>query len=88
LPHVLNHVYDKVMIITICNMQSENIDAQCVMWRKLNKVMMAKHRVFSPYFKGFMVNSAQVNWNVMHIVYESNDLYVQLQDKERICSFH
>jgi hypothetical protein len=68
-------------------MQFENTNDQCVMWRKLNEVM-AKHGVPSPYFKGFMVNNAQVNWNVMHIVYESNDLYVQLQDKERTCSFH
>ncbi len=56
------------------------------MWRKLNKVM-AKHGVIFPQFKGFMANSAQVNWNVAHIVDAFGDPYVPLQDNEQTCSF-
>jgi hypothetical protein len=29
--------------------------------------------VFHPNFKGLMANSAQANWNVVHIVYGSSD---------------
>jgi hypothetical protein len=57
------------------------------MWRKLNKEM-AKHGVIFPWFKGFMANSAQTNWNVVHIAYTFGDPYVPLQDNEQTCSFH
>jgi hypothetical protein len=48
------------MTIAVCNMQSEDADAQIVLWKNLNDVM-ARHNIPEPKFKGFMANSAQVN---------------------------
>jgi hypothetical protein len=52
------------MTIAICDMQYEDIDVQCVMWCKLNK-MMVKNGVINPKFKEFMANITQANWNIM-----------------------
>jgi hypothetical protein len=41
------------------------------MWTKLRT--MFKHRYVEPNFKGFMADSAQANWNVVTIVYNSSD---------------
>jgi hypothetical protein len=45
-------------------MQSEDTEAECVMWRNLNK-LMANNGVPNPKFKGFMANNAKANWNVV-----------------------
>jgi predicted phage tail protein len=42
------------------------------MWRNLNKVM-ANNGVPNPNFKGFMANNTKANWNVVQIVYGSDD---------------
>jgi hypothetical protein len=55
------------------------------MWKKLNETML-KHRFPKPNFKGFMVNNAQANWNV--IIYGSKDSSIKMVDKERTCLFH
>jgi hypothetical protein len=34
---------------------------------------MANNGVPNPNFKGFMVNSTQANWNIVRIVYGSED---------------
>jgi hypothetical protein len=34
--HICDLVYCKVMMIAICDMQFEDIEAQCIMWKKLN----------------------------------------------------
>lgn len=41
-----------------------------------------------PNFKGFMANNAQANWNVVHIVYGSNDPNEPMINKECTCHFH
>jgi hypothetical protein len=43
--HVYDSFYYKVMMIAICDMQSKDTEAQCVMWQNLNKVMMANNGV-------------------------------------------
>jgi hypothetical protein len=58
--HVYNHVYCKVLIIVICDMQFEDSEAQWLVWTKLNETML-KHRFPKPNFKGFMANNAQIN---------------------------
>ncbi len=68
------------MIIAICDMQSEDTKAQCVMWRNLNEVM-ANNGVPNPNFKGFMVNIAKANWNVFQIVYGSGDASEPMVDR-------
>jgi hypothetical protein len=53
------HVYDlvyamiKVLTIAICDMQFESTKALCVMWTKLNHVMLM-FNLTNPNFKGFM----------------------------------
>jgi hypothetical protein len=85
--HVYNLVYCKVMIIVICDMQSEDIEAQQIMWTKLNETML-KHNFPKLNFKGFMADSTQANWNTIKIVYDSKDLYVKMVNKERTSLFY
>jgi hypothetical protein len=40
--HVYNVVYCKVMIIVVCDMQFEDMEAQCILWRKLNVAIEKK----------------------------------------------
>jgi hypothetical protein len=58
--HVYDPMYYKVFTIAICNMQSESIEAHCVVWTKLNH-MMFRFGLVNPYFKGFMVVTTQAN---------------------------
>jgi len=62
--YVYNPAYYKVMTIAIWDMQFEYREAQCLLWWKLNKVMSMKG-FSNRNFKGFMVNSAQANGNVI-----------------------
>ncbi len=55
--HVYDLVYCKVMFIAICDMQSEDNETQCILWRKLNATIM-KEGVVNPNFKGFMADNA------------------------------
>jgi hypothetical protein len=57
------------------------------MWTKLNVTMM-KHIFLKPNFKGFMANSAQVNWNAIKMVYGFGDAIIRMHDKEQTCLFH
>jgi len=85
--HVYGPTYCKVMTIAVCDMQSKDTKAQQVMWTKLNDTMQ-KHDFQKPNFKGFMVDSAQANWNAVRIVYGLGDLSMRMIDKEHICLFH
>jgi 6-phosphofructokinase len=58
--HMYDLIYCKVMTIMICDMQFEDMEAQCILWRKLN-IVAKKKRLGMPFFKGFMVDNAQVN---------------------------
>ncbi len=51
-------------------------------------VIILKKVVTNPNFKGFMATSAQANWNVVRIIYRSEDPIVKMIDKERTCIFH
>jgi hypothetical protein len=59
----------------------EYIGAQCILLKKLNAIVLKKG-VTNPNFKWFMVDSAQANWNVVHIVYGIRDCTVEMIDKE------
>jgi len=76
-----------VLAIVVCDMQSGDTKAQQLMWTKLNE-MMLKHGFLKPNFKGFMVDIAQTDWNVVIIVYGSKDPFVKMVDKECTCLFH
>jgi hypothetical protein len=45
---------------------------------------MLKFGLANPNFKGFMVDSAQANWNVVHIVYDFGDAFVKIVDKNKL----
>ena len=85
--HVYDSTYCRVMTIAVCDMQSEDVAAQSVVWKNLNAVM-ARHGVQSVNFKGFMADSAQANWNAVRIIYGSGDATEKMVDKERTCLFH
>lgn len=85
--HVYNSGYCKVITIEVCNMLLEDIEGQVIMWRCLNKVLETND-LPNPNFKGFMVNSTQVNWNGIQIVYGSDDSSLKMNNRERSCFFH
>ncbi len=79
--HVYNPMYCKVLIIAICDMQFKSIKVQCVMWTKLNHMMLMFH-LANPNFIRFMADNAHANWNVVRIVYGSGDAFMKMVDKE------
>jgi hypothetical protein len=70
-----------MMIITVCDMQFKDTEIQ------LNETML-KNKFPKPNFKGFMVDNAQINWNVVIIVYGLGDPYVKMVDMEHTYLFH
>jgi hypothetical protein len=58
--HVYDSTYYRLMTIAVCNMQSEDTTAQSVLWKNFN-VVLTRHGVPEPKFKGFMADSAQAN---------------------------
>ena len=85
--HVYDGTYQRVMTIACCDCQSEDNDAQVLLWHNLNHVM-ARHGIPKPHFKKFIGNSAQANWNVVKIVYGSGDPKFPIDGRERTCYFH
>ena len=85
--HVYDSQYCRVMTVAVCDMQSEDYEAQCVMWRCLNEVM-ARYGVLIVNFKGFMANSAGANWNAIRKIYGSGDPQTKMRDRERTCLLH
>ena len=85
--HVYDSHYKKVMTIAICNMQSEDTEVHVQFWRSLN-VVMSRHGVENPNFKGFMADSAMANWNVVCIVYGSGSADKVMENRERTCLLH
>ena len=51
--HIYDLQYYRVMTVAVCGMQSEDCEAQCFMWRCLNKVM-ARYGLMIVNFKEFM----------------------------------
>jgi hypothetical protein len=85
--HVYDSAYCKVMTIAVCDMQSEDTAAQCIMWRSLNEVMAA-NGVANVNFKGFMADSAQANWNAVRTIYGTGDPKQPMENRERTCLLH
>ncbi len=55
--HIYDPIYCKVMMIAICDMQSEDVEAQCMLWRKVNAIV-EKKGMGTHVFKGFMADNA------------------------------
>jgi hypothetical protein len=64
---IYDSIYCKVMTIVICDMQFEDTNVQCILWRKLNATIERKGLSMLT-FRGFMVDGGQANWNVVRIV--------------------
>ncbi len=58
--HIYDSIYYKVMFIDICKMQFEDTEAQCILWQKLNAIIL-KNGVTNPNFKGFMLDNVEAN---------------------------
>jgi hypothetical protein len=58
--HVYDSIYCRIMNIAVCDMQSKDAATQSFLWKNLN-VVVAKHGIPEPKFKGFMADSAQAN---------------------------
>jgi hypothetical protein len=82
--HLYNVAYCKVMTTAVYDMQLEDTEVQCIIWRKLNKVMQ-KNGVEEPNFKSFMEDSEQANWYAIQIVYGMGDPKVPIENQERTC---
>jgi len=78
-------VYDigcrRVMTIAVCNTQSEDREEQCIMWRSLNEVIRCNGMV-NTNFKGFMADIAQVNWNVVRIIYGKRNPKIEMLNRK------
>jgi hypothetical protein len=85
--HIYDSSYCRVMTIAVCDMQLKDVAAQSVLWKNLN-VVLAKHGVPKPKFKGFMVDSTQANWNAIRVIYESGNAAIPMKDQEKTCLFH
>jgi len=85
------HVYDtscrKVMTIAVYDMQFEDIEIQCIMWRLLN-VVMKRNGIENTNFNGFMADNAQANWNVVRIVYGSGNPKEEMDNRKRTYLLH
>jgi hypothetical protein len=55
--HVYDLVYFKVMMIAVCDMQFEDMETQCILWRELN-VIIKRKGLGAHVFKGFMADGA------------------------------
>ncbi len=68
------------MTIVICDMQFEDTNVQCILWKKMNAIV-EKKGLGMFIFKGSMVDNVHANWNVVRIVYGIRDLVVKMVDK-------
>ena len=85
--HVYDSKYCKVMTVALCDMQSEDAEAQELFWTNLNKVML-ENGVEETNFKGFMADSAQANWHAVRKIYGNGDPQARMDNRERTCLFH
>ena len=85
--HVYNSQYCKVLTIVCCDMQFEDDAAQIFFWENLNYVM-AENGVPNINFKGFMVDSAQANWNAMRTMVRDGDPSLPMVARECTYLFH
>ena len=85
--HVYDSKYCRVMTIAMCDMQSEDAEAQQLFWENLNNTMK-NHGLEETNFKGFMADSAGANWHAVRRVYGSGDKDKPMDNKERTCLFH
>jgi hypothetical protein len=55
--HVYDMTYCKLLIIAICDVQSNEVDSQVLMWSSLTRLVKKVGKIKNVNFKGFMVNN-------------------------------
>ena len=85
--HVYDPVYYKVMTICVYDMMCEMADAQEQMWLSM-LALLKQYGLEDVNFKGFMVDSAQANFNAVRRIFGSGDKNIPMEGKERTCQFH
>ena len=85
--HMYDSRYYKPLTIACCNMQSKDGAAQVLFWENMNSVMV-ENGVPNINFKGFMVDSAQANWNAVKAIYKDGDPSLSMVAREHTCLFH
>ena len=56
------------MNVVVCDIQSKDTAIQSMLWKNLN-VIIARHSVPKPIFKGFMKDSTHANLNAIRVIY-------------------
>ena len=70
--------------IAICDMRSEDSDAQSMFWEKINDVMLKNGHEPADFF-GFMADEAHANWKAVRQVFNNG---IPLEGHENSCLFH
>ena len=70
--------------IAICDMRSEDSDAQSMFWEKINDVMLKNGHEPADFY-GFMADEAHANWKAIRQVFNNG---IPLEGRERSCLFH
>ncbi len=84
--HVNDPIYYKVMMSAVYDMQSEDRETSCMLWKKFNAIVNKKG-MGTLVFKGFMADTMQVNWNIVQIIYGTGNPTVKMVDKKWTCLF-
>ena len=85
--HVYDPEYCKVMTIAVCDMMCEMAEAQEQMWLSI-LALLKEHGLIDVNFKGFMADSAQVNFNAVLKIFGLGNKNVPMPNKEITCQFH
>jgi len=77
-------IYYKMMTIVMCDVHSEYIEVQSVMWRKLNTVFVKEVVLIQISWQ--MV--PKQNWNMVQILYGFDDPSKPMVDRKKTYYFH
>ena len=70
--HMYDTTFKSVLIIGVCDMQLKDTKSQSCMWYLMIEHMKL-HDIEQLYVQGFMPDSTQANWNVVHTVFGSGN---------------
>ena len=80
--HVFDAEFGRLMTIATCEISNNDAESQKHMWVALNKVM-ERNGVPNPYFKGFIANRDEANWEAVRVIYGNGDPNCKLVGRER-----
>ena len=84
--HVYEPSFCKVMTIATCDMKTEDVDSQVIMWQSIIE-QMEKVGTTGITSAGWMADSAMANFNAVRRVF-GTDPNVPIEGRERACAFH